>query len=144
MIRAHALHAKDFTNRRYRYRGVVDEMERGRNRTKSSVRAKVEHRFHVIKRVFGFANARYRGLAKNTESPRACTAVADLLLAAITVFQQFPTWFADYNAATANGGLRMLSAREFIAQPVSHPTLREVFNIHPTAMCVRTNAVVQR
>jgi len=45
---------------------VVDEVERGKNRTKSGVRAKVEHPFGVIKRVFGFAKVRYRGLAKNT------------------------------------------------------------------------------
>ena len=31
----------------------------------ASVRAKVEHPFLVIKRDFGFAKARYRGLAKN-------------------------------------------------------------------------------
>ncbi len=49
-IRAHAPNAKDFTNQRYRYRGVVDEVERGKNRTKSWVRAKVEHPFGVIKR----------------------------------------------------------------------------------------------
>ena len=48
-------------------RGVVDEVERGKNRTKSSVRAKVEHPFHVIKRVFSGATVRYRGLAKNRE-----------------------------------------------------------------------------
>ena len=67
MIRDHAPNAKDFTNRRYRHRGVVDEVERGKNRTKSKVRAKVEHPFLVIKRVFGFAKVRYRGLAKNTQ-----------------------------------------------------------------------------
>jgi len=66
-IRERAPSARDFTNRRCRYRGYVDEVERGRNRTKSSVRAKVEHPFCVIKRVFGFAKVRYRGLAKNTE-----------------------------------------------------------------------------
>jgi IS5 family transposase len=67
MIRAHAPNAKDFINQRYRNRGTVDEVERGKNRTKSSVRAKVEHPFHVVKRVFGFAKVRYRGLLKNTE-----------------------------------------------------------------------------
>jgi transposase, IS5 family len=66
-IYQHAPNAKDFTNQRYRYRGVVDEVERGKNRTKSSVRAKVEHPFLVLKRVFGFVKVRYRGLAKNTE-----------------------------------------------------------------------------
>jgi IS5 family transposase len=45
---------------------VVDEVERRKNRTKSCVRAKVEHPIGVIKRVFGFAKVRYRGLAKNT------------------------------------------------------------------------------
>lgn len=33
---------------------------------KASVRAKVEHPFRVIKQQFGYAKARYRGLAKNT------------------------------------------------------------------------------
>ena len=47
-IREHALNAKDFTNRRYRHRGVVNEAVKARNRTKSTVRAKVEHCFGVI------------------------------------------------------------------------------------------------
>lgn len=35
------------------------------NRNKSSIRAKVEHPFRVIKQVFGFRRTRYRGIAKN-------------------------------------------------------------------------------
>jgi IS5 family transposase len=66
VIREHAPKARDFTNRRYRHRGVVDEVERAKNRTKSKVRARVEHAIGVIKRVFGFAEVRYRGLKKNT------------------------------------------------------------------------------
>jgi IS5 family transposase len=66
VIRQHAPKAKDFTNRRYRYRGVVDEVERAKNRTKSKVRARVEHSIGIIKRVFGFAKVRYRRLTKNT------------------------------------------------------------------------------
>ena len=46
--------------------GSLTEEERARNRTKSKVRAKVEHAFLVIKRIFGWAKVRYRGLAKNT------------------------------------------------------------------------------
>ncbi len=34
-------------------------------KTKASIRAKVEHPFHRIKRMFGYAKVRYRGLAKN-------------------------------------------------------------------------------
>jgi IS5 family transposase len=38
VIRQHAPKAQDFTKRRYRHRGVVDEVEREKNRTKSKVR----------------------------------------------------------------------------------------------------------
>ena len=34
---------------------------------KASVRAKVEHPFLYVKRHFGYAKVRYRGLAKNTQ-----------------------------------------------------------------------------
>lgn len=46
--------AKDFTNRRYRHHGNIDEIEKATNRNKSRVRAKVEHVFGVIKNIFGF------------------------------------------------------------------------------------------
>src|SRR5262249_10999900 len=47
--------ARDFINRRYRYRGVVDETERARNRTKSKVRASAARRgaCHVSQAVAG-------------------------------------------------------------------------------------------
>ena len=80
VIRACAPNAKDFTNQRYRYGGVVDEVERGKNRTKSGVRAKVEHPFGVIKRVFGFAKVRYRGLAKNMQRLWVSCGLANLFM----------------------------------------------------------------
>jgi transposase, IS5 family len=40
VIRQHAPRAQDFVNRRYRHGGVVDEIERAKNRSKSKVRAK--------------------------------------------------------------------------------------------------------
>jgi IS5 family transposase len=49
IISQNAPRARDFINRRYRHRGVVDETERARNRTKSKVRARVEHPIGVIK-----------------------------------------------------------------------------------------------
>jgi IS5 family transposase len=71
VIREQAPKARDFTNRRCRHRGVVDEVERVKNRTKSKVRARVEHAIGVIKRVFGFAKVRCRGLKKkHASSPR--------------------------------------------------------------------------
>lgn len=80
-IRTHAPYAQDFTNRRYRHRGVVDEAERAKNRTKSKVRARVEHVFGVIKLVFGFTKVRYRGLAKNAHRLFVTCALANLFMA---------------------------------------------------------------
>ena len=76
----HAPNAKDFTNRRYRHRGVVDAAEEARNRTKSKVRAKVEHCFGVIKRVFGFTKVRYRGLDKNAHRLFVTCALTNLFV----------------------------------------------------------------
>jgi IS5 family transposase len=81
VIRKYAPRARDFTNRRYRHRGVVDEVERGKNRWKSRIRAKVEHGIGVIKRVFGFTKVRYRGLAKNTHRARVACGLANLFVA---------------------------------------------------------------
>jgi IS5 family transposase len=81
VIKQHAPNAKDFTNRRYRHRGVVDEVERAKNRTKSKVRAKVEHTIGVIKRVFGFVKVRYRGLDKNAHRLFVTCALANLFIA---------------------------------------------------------------
>ena len=81
VIGEQAPRARDFTNRRYRQRGVVDEAERAKNRTKSKVRAKVEHAIVVIKRVFGFAKVRYRGLDKNAHRLFVTCALANLFMA---------------------------------------------------------------
>jgi transposase, IS5 family len=80
VIHEQAPAAKDFTNRRTRRRGVVDEIERAKNRTKSRVRAKVEHTIGIIKRVFGFARVRYRGLAKNAHRLLVTCALANLFI----------------------------------------------------------------
>src|SRR5438046_6662200 len=80
VIRRQAPRARDFVNRRYRHRGVVDAVERAKNRTKSKVRAKVEHPIGVIKRVFGFAKVRYRGLKKNTHRLFVTCALANLFM----------------------------------------------------------------
>ena len=81
VIRRQAPRAQDFVNRRYRHRGVVDQVERAKNRTKSKVRAKVEHPIGIIKRVFGFAKVRYRGLAKNAHRLVVTCALANLFMA---------------------------------------------------------------
>jgi IS5 family transposase len=63
VIRKRAPRARDFTNQRYRWGERIDEIERAKNRTKSSVRSRVEHVFAVIKGIFKFTKVRYRGLA---------------------------------------------------------------------------------
>ena len=50
-------------------------------RSKASVRAKVEHPFLKVKRVFGYAKVRYRGLAKNTERLALLIGLGNLLTA---------------------------------------------------------------
>ena len=80
-IRDAAPQARDFTNRRYRYKHRIDEVERAKNKTKSRVRAKVEHVFAVLKLKFGFTKVRYRGLDKNAHRLFVTCALANLFLA---------------------------------------------------------------
>ena len=49
--------------------------------TKASIRAKVEHPFHVVKNLFRHRKTRYRGLAKNTAQLFALFGFANLVLA---------------------------------------------------------------
>jgi IS5 family transposase len=79
-MRTAAPRAKDFTNQRYRWGDRVDERIKAKNRTKSRVRAKVEHTIGVIKRVFGFQKVRYRGLAKNLHRLEVTAALANLYI----------------------------------------------------------------
>lgn len=51
------------------------------NRARSTVRARGEHAFRVVKQLWGFAKVRYRGLAKNTARSFAAFALANLYLA---------------------------------------------------------------
>jgi IS5 family transposase len=57
--------AQDWTHRHYRHKDRIDAVERAKNRSKSSVRSKVEHVFQIMKLKFGFTKVRYRGLKKN-------------------------------------------------------------------------------
>ncbi len=81
LIRGKAPKAKDFTNQRARHNGVVDEVARAKNRNKSRIRARVEHVFGVVKRLWGFGKVRYRGLAKNATRAFTALALANIYLA---------------------------------------------------------------
>jgi IS5 family transposase len=58
----------------------LTEYQRAINRARSRCRARGEHAFHVVKRLWGFAKVRYRGLAKNTARTFAIFALANLYL----------------------------------------------------------------
>jgi IS5 family transposase len=70
--------AKDFTNKRAYKNRPLTEADKETNRRKSSVRSKVEHPFLTIKRLWGFAKVRYRGLAKNANRAFAMLAMLNI------------------------------------------------------------------
>src|ERR1035437_7056094 len=79
-IKEAASKAQDMTCKRTRFKNYVDELQKKKNRSKSSVRAKVEHVFRILKRVFGFDKVRYRGIAKNHHRLCANFALVNLYL----------------------------------------------------------------
>ena len=73
---------EDCTNERVRKPGGdVDEAKRASTREKSKVRARVEHVFGVIKRLWGITKVRYRGLDKTAGRAFVALALANLYLA---------------------------------------------------------------
>ena len=81
VIRECAPRARDYTQRRCRYKNqIVDEVAWAKNRTKSRVRAKVEHVFQVMKLKFGFVKVRYRGLKKNAQRLFVTCALVNLFV----------------------------------------------------------------
>jgi len=78
-LRQLAPRAKDFTNKRAYRNAPLTEADKMTNRRKSSVRSKVEHPFLTLKRLWGFAKVRYRGLAKNANRAFAMLAMINLV-----------------------------------------------------------------
>ncbi len=78
-LREIAPNAKDFTNKRAYRNAPLSDADKEANRRKSSIRAKVEHPFLILKRLWGFAKVRYRGLAKNANRAFAMLAAINIL-----------------------------------------------------------------
>ena len=76
---AQALGIRYRVNRRTSRRPLT-EHQRTINRLRSRARARCEHVFHVVKRLWGFNKVRYRGLAKNTARLFTAFALANLYL----------------------------------------------------------------
>ena len=87
-IHSKAPKAKDLSNQRVRKGSVTEELERLVNRAKSRVRARVEHVFGVVKRLWGFDKVRYRGLAKNATRSFVALGLANIYLARGALYGQ--------------------------------------------------------
>lgn len=62
--------------------GPLRWAERAEEHDKASVRAKAEHPYQMVKRTFGYAKCRYRGIAKNASRILTLLASANLLMCA--------------------------------------------------------------
>jgi IS5 family transposase len=89
LIHSKAPKARDFTNQRTRRAGgEVDEVQRGKNRNKSKIRARAERVFAVVKRLWGFTKVRNRGLAKNAKRAFVALALANVYLSRTRLMAQ--------------------------------------------------------
>ena len=64
-------------------RAITEQLEHA----KASIRAAVEHPFRVLKRQFGYAKVRYKGLAKNGAQVTTLFALVNLWMARRTLLQ---------------------------------------------------------
>ena len=67
-------------NRRGRAGKPLSDRWKEINRSRSRVRSRMEHPFHVVKRLWGFSKVRYRGLRKNAVRAYTAFALANLYL----------------------------------------------------------------
>jgi len=65
-------------NRRGTKKNPLSDHEKAINRSRSRHRARGEHAFHIVKRLWGFAKVRYRGLAKNLARAQTMFGLANL------------------------------------------------------------------
>ena len=64
--------------------GVEKETLKAAEKVKASVRAFVEHPFHILKNIFGHRKVRYRGLARNGHQLHTLFALANGVIAGRT------------------------------------------------------------
>ena len=69
---------------------LISALQERLEKVKSSIRAKVEHPFRVIKQQFGHVKVRYRGLRKNTQQLHTLFALANLWMARTRLLANSP------------------------------------------------------
>jgi transposase, IS5 family len=85
VLKEHAPHAKDFTQKKgYKNRALSDS-EKEANCHKSKTRSRVEHIFGIMKHQFGNNKVRYRGLAKKAYNLYVKCALINLVIAKRTL-----------------------------------------------------------
>lgn len=80
VIKETAPRARDLTLLRASVGHPLSGLDEVTNRIRSKIRARVEHPFLIIKRIFGFAKTSYRGLAKNANRLFTTAAMANLYM----------------------------------------------------------------
>lgn len=80
--------ARDFTQAKGSRNRKLTEAELARNRKKSRIRARWEHQFGIIKRLFGFSKVRYLGLEKNAHCLFVACALSNLLISRKTLLKR--------------------------------------------------------
>jgi len=88
VLREKAPRAQDFTNKKASRNRPLSDKDKGKNTTKSRVRAKVEHPFLILKRIFGFNKVRYRGLDKNANRLFMACGLVNLYMARRVLLRQ--------------------------------------------------------
>ena len=84
VIAEHAPRAKDFTNKKGARNRPLSAEDRSKNRTKSKVRAKGEHPFLILKRIFGFNKVSLSRPGQECQPAVCCLRISE-----------FCTWRAD-------------------------------------------------
>jgi IS5 family transposase len=83
-------HAPGLHPRRYLLQHYIDDVEREKNRSKSSLRSKSEQEFAVMKLKCGFVKVRYRGPDKNTTQLFVMCARVNLFLVRKRLLRAIP------------------------------------------------------
>jgi len=115
-----------FTNQRYRWGKSIDESVKATNRRKSSVRAKVEHVFGVIKRVFGFQKVCYRGLTKNLHRLEVWPGGHRSAGESVLVAQEIAECVGNVSAKAAELGFSRRQAKTFPRKRAPMPDRNEI------------------
>ena len=105
--------------------GQEKETLKAVEKAKASVRAFVEHPFHIVKNIFRHRKVRHRGLAKNGHQLHTLFGLANVLIGARALSRREKPRVRS-GAAVKNEPPTTSTERELACQPIGHnvPPLR--------------------